>query len=245
MLKDVLTHRFYGYVLAFINEKILSSIFSKIDIEKFQAEIMAWYLLNGRQFLWRREGLSDYEIIIAEVLLQRTKAETVEKFYKGFLLRYPDWKSITNSTLEMLEDALKSIGLYRQRAKRLMNLAIEMDKRLGVIPDNRFELDEISMFGQYIANAVELQIFNRSKPLLDVNMARVLERYFEQRKLADIRYDPFLQNLAHQVVNHENSKLISWAILDFAAIICKSRNPMCIICSLSVNCKYYKLIKNK
>jgi len=85
----------------------------------------------------------------------------------------------------------------------------------------------------------------RPKPLLDVNMARVLERYFGPRQLTDIRYDPYLQNLSHQVVNHENSKQINWAILDFAALICKSRNPKCVTCFLSAGCKYYKLFAIK
>lgn len=121
---------------------------------------------------------------------------------------------------------------------------MELHARHGVIPVDRVELNKISMFGQYIGNAIELQVFKRNKPLLDVNMARVLERYFGPRKLSDIRYDPYLQNLAHRIVDHDLSKQISWAILDFAASICKSRKPVCAICSLSASCKYYKLFAN-
>jgi len=215
---------------------------SKANIKRFQAKLLAWYLSNGRKFLWRHEDRSEYEIIIAEILLQRTKAETIEKFYQNFIDKYPNWKKISEASLETLEIDLKPIGLYKQRAKRVRNLAIELDIRNGIIPENRGEMEEIPMFGQYIANAIELQVFNRKKPLLDVNMARVIERYFGPRKLSDIRYDPYLQKLAHQVVNHENSKQISWAILDFAALICKSRIPRCSICSLSISCKYYKML---
>lgn len=214
---------------------------SKLNIKRFQTKLLAWYLSNGRTFLWRHEDRSEYEIIIAEVLLQRTKAETIEKFYQNFIDKYPNWKIIGEAPIEGIEIDLKPIGLYRQRAKRVKNLAIELNTRNGIVPGNRAELDQIPMFGQYIANAIELQLFNRNKPLLDVNMARVLERYFGPRNLSDIRYDPYLQKLAHDVVNHKNSKQISWAILDFAAIICKSRNPKCIICFLSDSCKYYKM----
>lgn len=214
---------------------------SKAGIKRFQAKLLAWYLSNGRKFLWRHEDRSDYEIIIAEVLLQRTKAETIEKFYQNFIDKYPNWKIIGEAPIEAIEIDLKPIGLYRQRAKRVKNLAIELNTRNGIIPENRDELEKIPMFGQYIANAIELQLFNRNKPLLDVNMARVLERYFGPRKLSDIRYDPYLQKLAHEVVNNENSKQINWAILDFAALICKSRNPLCIKCFLSDSCKYYKI----
>lgn len=211
----------------------------KIRIKYFQSKLIAWYLLNGRDFAWRKDNLSSYQIIVAEVLLQRTKAETVEKFYTDFLTSYPDWRSLVNAQVKTIESDLKPLGLHKQRASRLRKLAIELFERHGVLPSTRFELDKISMFGQYIANAIELQIFNRPKPLIDVNMARVLERYFGPRQLSDIRYDPYLQQLAHGVVNHPKSKILNWAILDFASLICKSRNPLCERCFLKKSCKYF------
>lgn len=218
---------------------------SKLRVKRFQAKLLAWYSSNGRKFLWRCEDRNEYEIIIAEVLLQRTKAETIERFYQNFIDKYPNWKTITETPLDAIEIDLKPIGLYKQRAKRIINLAIELNKRNGVVPESRGELEKIPMFGQYIANAIELQLFSRNKPLLDVNMARVLERYFGPRKLSDIRYDPYLQKLSHEVANHKNSKQINWAILDFAALVCKSRKPLCSICLLSTSCNYYRLFANK
>jgi A/G-specific adenine glycosylase len=43
--------------------------------------VLDWYYSNGRKFYWRKKGLSNYQYVIAEVLLQRTKAETVAAFY--------------------------------------------------------------------------------------------------------------------------------------------------------------------
>ena len=105
-------------------------------------------------------------------------------------------------------------------------------------PKNRDELESIPFLGQYIANAVELLIQHKSSPLIDVNMARLLERYFGKRKMADIRYDPYLQMLSSKVVNHDNSKEINWAILDFAALICRPK-PKCKDCKLKNKCAYY------
>jgi A/G-specific adenine glycosylase len=206
--------------------------------------MLSWFEENARIFPWRSESLTAYEIIISETLLQRTKAETVAKFYSDFLIKYPDWKTLAETKLEIIESDLKPLGLNKQRAKRIKELAIELVKRNGVLPSTRLELDEISMFGQYIANAIELQIFNRPKPLIDVNMARVLERYFGPRQLSDIRYDRYLQELSHKVANHQDSKLISWAILDFAALVCKSRKPLCTECILKTNCKYFSWLIN-
>lgn len=214
---------------------------SKSKILLFQNHILNWFVSHGRHhFSWREKGLSSYEIIIAEVLLQRTKAETIEKFYPLFLTLFPSWRAIVDSELYFIEQKLRPIGLYRQRAKRLKDLAKEMMNRNGEIPKERKLIEQIPLLGQYIANAIELQLLGRSRPLLDVNMARVLERYFGPRQLADIRYDTYLQNLAHQVVDHEFSKEINWAILDFAAIICKARKPLCESCIMAASCKYFK-----
>lgn len=210
------------------------------NIADFQEQLLSWYLINGRVFPWRKPGLSKYKLIIAEVLLQRTKAETISKFYDGFILKFPSWRSLVDAGPDRIGDYLKPVGLYQQRSKRLHALAVEMVKRNGILPKDRSSLDEIPFLGQYIANSIELLIFNKPSPLIDVNMARVLERYFGERKMADIRYDPYLQNLAYEVVNTPLSKEINWAILDFAAMVCKARKPLCETCLLRNKCLYYK-----
>ncbi len=210
----------------------------KKKIEFFQEKILEWYKNNGRKFYWRRKGLTHYQYIIAEVLLQRTKAETIAKFYPNFLKDFPNWKALANADRQKLEDYLKPVGLYRQRSKRLLSLAQEMVKRKERLPKDRKELESIPFMGQYIANAVELVIFNQPSPLVDVNMARVLERFFGPRKMADIRYDPYLQVLSYKIVEHESAKKINWAILDLAAKVCRPKS-LCSTCLLKEGCKYY------
>lgn len=211
---------------------------SKKKIEFFQEKILQWYKQNGRNFIWRKKGLTHYQYIIAEVLLQRTKAETIAKFYPNFIKDFPNWKALANAKTKKIERYLKPIGLYRQRSKRLMGLAKEMVKRKGRLPKDRQELETIPFMGQYIANAVELVISNQSSPLIDVNMSRVLERFFGPRKMADIRYDPYLQELSYKIVEHESAKEMNWAILDFAAMICKANNPSHNNCPLKKQCTY-------
>jgi len=212
---------------------------SQSKIAFFQKTLLNWYKANGRKFHWRKKGLSNYQYVIAEVLLQRTKAETVAKFYQIFLVDFPNWKSLATADQKLLENYLRPIGLYKQRSIRLISLAKEMSKRNGRLPKRRQELESIPFMGQYISNAVELVIFGIPSPLVDVNMARVLERFFGPRKLSDIRYDPYLQKISYAVVRSDNAKEMNWAILDFAAIICKARNPGHFDCPLRHNCKYY------
>jgi len=138
-----------------------------------------------------------------------------------------------------LKEFIRPLGLYNQRGTRLYRLAQDLKKRNSRFPKERGQVEEIPMMGQYITNAYELYILCKKVPLLDVNMARLLERFFGERTLSDIRDDPYLQTLAYRVVNVKSSKELNWAILDYASIICKKQNPICTNCSLNSRCQYF------
>ena len=211
---------------------------SKIDF--FQRHILNWFESNGREFPWRKKRLSVYQKVMAEVLLQRTKAETIAKFYKPFLKKYPDWESINKTKVKSLEIVLIPVGLYKQRSVLLKKLAKEMVKLKGKLPKEREQIEMLPFAGQYITNTILQYVYDTPAPLLDVNMARVLERFFGPRQLADIRYDPYLQKLAWDVVNHKQSKKLNWGILDYAALICQTLTPICKKCVIRKRCIFYQ-----
>ncbi len=215
-------------------------IIDEVDIEFFQRNLLDWYKQNGRTFIWRNKSATNYELIISEVFLQRTKAETVSKFLPTFFKKYPSWKQLGGATEYDLQEAIRHLGLYRQRGSRLYKMAQELKKRKGRFPKQRNQVEEIPMMGQYITNAFELYVLKKKSPLLDVNMARLLERFFGERKMADIRYDPYLQTLAYKVVDIEASIELNWSILDFASLVCKKRNPICEKCPINTKCQFNK-----
>jgi A/G-specific adenine glycosylase len=207
-------------------------------IHWFRRKLLVWWQLSRRRFPWRLSRASAYHHIVSEVLLQRTRAETVAGFWPTFIRRFPNWDALSVAKPGQIADVLKPIGLSAQRAPRLRALAIEMVARGGRFPRDRHLLEALPGVGQYIANAVFTLRHGRPEPLLDSNMARVLERFFGRRKLADIRYDPYLQDLARTIVRGKKGKAINWAVLDFAATVCKLRNPSCITCPLAMECAF-------
>lgn len=211
------------------------------NITFFQEKILEWYRNNGREFPWRANDITSYELVIAEILLQRTRAETVADRFSQFTNTFPSWGKINETSREKLESALKPFGLYRQKAKRLKALSNFMVNSGEQLPSNREKLEEIPLIGQYIASAILVYIKDKKAPLLDVNMARVLERYFEPRVKADIRYDEKLQGYAHSIIDHPSCKLINWAVLDLGSTICTKNNPSCERCPLSQQCNYYQV----
>jgi A/G-specific adenine glycosylase len=216
------------------------SEFSDLAIQHFRAEMLDWHRQHGRHFPWRKQSASNYNKIIAEVLLQRTRAETVAQFFPTFLARYRSWSQLATANEDELIALIRPVGLWRRRSRTLINLATEMAKRNGRFPRDRGQIEALPGVGQYIANSIMLLCHDRPQPLLDTNMARVLERYFGPRTLSDIRYDPYLQHLARIVVDCPDSKALNWAILDFAAKVCSIRRPKCSQCDLASECRFVK-----
>lgn len=196
-------------------------------------------MTNPRSFPWRAPDRTAYELVIAEILLQRTGAEHVAGVYQRFLCRYPSWSTIVAARESELEATLKPLGLWRRRARSLKAIAREMVRRQGEFPRSRGELESIPAVGQYVANAVLLLVHKQREPLLDSNMARLLERFFGPRSKADIRYDEYLQTLSRAVLSDGDARSTNWAILDLAAVVCRPRQPRCELCPLAERCRYF------
>ena len=69
--------------------------------------------------------------------------------------------------------------------------------------------------------------------MVDVNMARVIERLYGPRTLVDIRYDPHINGIAHRLIQLAARPIeFNWAVLDLGAAHCKARSPSCRGCPL-------------
>lgn len=212
---------------------------NSLRITTFREILLSWYTKNGRTFPWRKPSASKYQVIIAEVLLQRTRADVIANFLPGFIKKYPSWNKLSRASIDDLQRELHPIGLWKRRATSINALSQELVKLRGRFPRDRGQIEALPGVGQYITNAILLFCHGEPQPLLDGNMARVLERVFGPRTMADIRYDPYLQKLALDIVQCKTPKEVNWAILDLAATICLGRKPVCENCPLSSMCDYY------
>jgi DNA (cytosine-5)-methyltransferase 1 len=101
-------------------------------------------------------------------------------------------------------------------------------------------LNESSLATQYISGAYELFILKQRAALIDVNMSRLLRRFFHPKEFQDVRKDKIVIDLAQNVINVKSCKELNWAILDFSAKICKSQKPDCHNCILKSRCEFYR-----
>jgi len=208
-------------------------------IKYFQDKILIWYNFNKRDFPWRRKTSSNYKRIISEFLLKRTTAKSDSDLYYKFTNKYPNWKALSNITETELQEDLKPIGLWKQRAKSLKDLSKEMIKRNGKFPNQRKDLEALPGIGLYIASSILLFYFKQKEPLLDSNMARVIQRYTGLKTSNNISADKELYKIACDFVNVDDPIAINWSILDFSAKVCNYRLPDCNNCPLTLECSYF------
>jgi A/G-specific adenine glycosylase len=175
---------------------------------------------------------------VAEILLQRTTATAVARAYIGFLKRYPSWFSLAQSPLVDLENALRLLGLWRQKALAFQRLALTIEMHGGVVPDTRKELERLPGIGPYTARAVLAIVYGRAEPLLDVNMARLLGRFFGPAEGFEAKPKRTLHAHALRLVRSQRALEVNWAVLDFGALVCRARRPLCPECPLRAMCHY-------
>ena len=201
--------------------------------------LLSWFDDYGRHFPWRQCTMEPWQVLVVEILLQQTQAERVAAFVPAFLADFPSLHALAATDEKMLAERLVPLGLQNRRAGRLVALARALLARDGRIPNSKPELESLPGVGPYVAAAYMTTVLHEREPMVDVNMARLIERLYGPRTLADIRYDPHINGIAHRLVHlSSRPKEFNWAVLDLAAAHCKARSPSCCRCPLLGVCPF-------
>jgi A/G-specific adenine glycosylase len=212
----------------------------KKQIRWFGQKLLSWSAINLRDFPWRRTT-DPYAIFIAEFLLQKTDATTVEKIYETFLTRYPDIRAIADTQIEEIAELLTPLGLHF-RAERLHRSAqIILEKHGGKIPATEAELMELPGIGKYTARSICACAFGQPLAVLDTNIARIIERFFGIKGNRVKSRCKILWGTAELLAPKKNVGIWNLTLIDFGAGICTASRPRCQNCPLQSHCHYAKI----
>jgi len=207
------------------------------DIGIFRTTIVRWYNENGRNYPWR-ETSDPFRVLIAEMMLRRTKADQVKPVYEQLFEQYPDIEAIANAGDKEVEQILYPLGL-RWRIPAFTQVARELrEKYRYKIPVTREELTTLPGIGEYVAGAVLSLVYNKREWIVDSNITRLFKRYFGINTSKEGRRDRHVIEMAKIYSSGRNPRKANLAILDFTALVCTPRNPHCEECSLKENCHY-------
>ena len=210
------------------------------DKSKLQKSLLDWYTTNQRNFPWRNTD-NPFEILLAEKLLQQTKArDIVVSIYTNLLAKYPAAQELMNADVEDLREIIQPLGLT-YRATEIKEMATEiMELYGGEVPSTLKGLLSLTGVGDYCARAVLSFAYNQNIPIVDTNVARFLHRLcgIEESLPANPARKQSLRSLAIQLLPENTTRDFNLAILDLCASVCTSQNPQCYVCPLQEFCTY-------
>ena len=170
-------------------------------------------------------------------MLQQTQVSAVIPYYERWLRRFPNIERLALASESEVLHAWQGLGYY-SRARNLHAAAkILRDKYRGIFPRQPEELAELPGVGRYTANAIATFAFNRSAPLVETNIGRVLARIFDlQLPVDDSTGRNELWKIAAQLVPRRGARMHNSALMDLGAIVC-ARTPKCSTCPVREFCR--------
>jgi A/G-specific adenine glycosylase len=203
--------------------------------QAFSRKLVAWYRVHKRPLPWRKTG-DPYKIWVSEIMLQQTTVGAVIPYYEKWLKRFPDIKSLASASLQDVLKAWQGLGYY-QRARNLHRSAkILIQKYGGKLPDGYEELRGLPGFGPYSTAAVLSIAFDRPYPVVDANVRRLLMRIFGIRGESDAKHDKILFDRLIPHFPKQNAGTFNQALMELGALVCKPRNPLCLLCPVQTFC---------
>lgn len=198
--------------------------------------LLTWYDAHRRDLPWRKSR-DPYAILVSEVMLQQTRVETVIPYFLRFLTSFPSVEQLAAATEEDVLRHWAGLGYYR-RARLLHSTAkAVVERHRSRFPDTVTELLALPGIGRYTAGALASIAFDKSEPLVDGNVARVIARVStlpgdtKQRAFVDRAWQ-----IAAEWVPATRAGDFNQALMELGATVCTPRDPRCSECPIAMEC---------
>jgi len=184
---------------------------------------------------------------MAELLLRKTTAKQVQQIYLKVINQYPSPYVLSKASHSVLREIIRPLGMENTRTELLIKLGKELvEKYGGALPNDFKKLTTLPGVGQYAASAVLSFSFGCDVAVVDTNVIRILQRFFNIKSAkARAREDPSIRTFANELVPTNKSKVFNYAVLDFGAEICTALKPKCSLCPLTAFCIFFNKVENK
>lgn len=175
------------------------------------------------------------QLLVATVLSAQCTDERVNMVTPALFARYPSAKAYAEAPIEQLEQAVKSTGFYRNKARAIKEFSRLLEAGFGgEVPPDLDSLVKLPGIGRKTANVVLGNAFGIPGMVVDTHVARVsarlgLTRHKEPDKIerdlmAAVPREKWVK-FGHQLIQHGRK-------------ICVARKPKCSICPLRPWCDY-------
>ncbi|MXP19958.1 A/G-specific adenine glycosylase [Gordonia sp. HNM0687] len=208
--------------------------------------LLGWFDLHERDLPWREPGLSGWQILISEIMLQQTPVSRVVGPWREWVQRWPVPSAMAAASPGEVLRAWGKLG-YPRRALRLHEcatvLARDHDDR---VPDDVHVMLQLPGIGDYTARAIACFAYGQPVPVVDTNVRRVIARAVHGREQpgnparADLADADALLPRAADGSPSDSAPRFSAALMELGALVCTARKPRCDDCPLT-DCTWVRL----
>lgn len=195
-------------------------------------DLLEWYERCRRDLPWREPGVSAWQILVSEFMLQQTPVSRVLPIWSDWVRR---WPTPSTTAAASAADVLRAWGKlgYPRRAKRLHECATVIARDHGdVVPEDVDTLLTLPGVGSYTARAVACFAYRQSVPVVDTNVRRVVARVVHGRADGGSASARDLADVSALLPENDTAPLFSVALMELGATVCTARAPRCGLCPL-------------
>ncbi len=176
-----------------------------------------------------------FELIIAVSLSAQCTDALVNKVTKDLFKKYKSPEDYLKVSLEELQNDIRSIGLYRNKAKNIQKLCrMVLEEYNGEIPADRDELTKLPGVGRKTANVVVSVAFGIPAIAVDTHVERVSKRLGICRWKDSVLE---VEKTLMRKVPKEEWSITHHRLIFFGRYHCKAQNPQCPSCPLLDLCR--------
>lgn len=176
-----------------------------------------------------------FELVIAVALSAQCTDALVNKVTKHLFQKYKTPEDYLNVSLEELQNDIRSIGLYRNKAKNIQKLCrILIDEYNGEVPKDRDELMKLPGVGRKTANVVVSVAFGIPAIAVDTHVERVSKRLGICRWKDSVLE---VEKTLMRKIPKEEWSITHHRLIFFGRYHCKAQNPNCPNCPLLSLCR--------
>lgn len=179
-----------------------------------------------------------FELLIAVLLSAQTTDKSVNNITDSLFQKYQTPDAFAQAELSQLEDDLRRIGLFRNKAKNIQQLSrMIISEYNGVVPSSQIELEKLPGVGRKTANVVLSVWYQVPRIAVDTHVERIAKRLklaYEKDSVTKVE-EKLMRKIPKNKWSHTHHQLIF-----FGRYHCTARNPKCSVCTLTDLCKYNK-----
>ena len=177
----------------------------------------------------------DYELVIAVMLSAQTTDKSVNKVTRVLFDKYKSLDELNNAPLFDIEDTIKSIGLFKNKAQNLKGIVKDLIERFDYkVPSDKNELMTLPGVGNKTAGVIRAEIFKIPELPVDTHVARISKRL----GLAKADDEPIeIEQKLKKLIDEKRWIKSHHQFIHFGRYFCLAKNPKCKECKLRDLCK--------